>query len=108
LHAHFWLIILVIYASVIWKPSSDENALVGLLSLTTLAFFASTEFGRGTVRTYRRTRQVLETNLSVALRAQSKLATKTYCVRAGARTAFKDFGLAHELIPSLANRWKPY
>ena len=82
--------------------------MVGLMSLATLATFASTEFGRGTVRAYRRTRQVIQTNRSVALRAQSKIAAETYCVRAGARTALQDFGLAHELTPSLANRWKPY
>jgi len=82
--------------------------MVGLMSLATLATFASTEFGRGTVRAYRRTCQVIQANRRVAVRAQTKIAKKPYCVRAGARAALEDFGLAHELIPSLANRWKPY
>lgn len=91
-----------------------KNKSFDTLAFSFITFVASgvvvgmTEFGRGTVRAYRRTREIIKSQGILRPRLQVKYAKKLYCVRAGVRAAATDYGVARELIPALSNRWKPY
>lgn len=73
-----------------------------------VVILGGTEFGRGTVRAYRRTREIIEKKGRLTQAMQMVYARQLYCIRAGVRTAVTDYGVANDLIPALADRWKPY
>jgi hypothetical protein len=99
----------VISAMVFWKTKSIDAVAVGYVTLLLSSFvLGMTEFGRGTVRAYRRTRGIIEDKGKLGKRVQATYGKKLYCVRAGVRTAAVDYGISRDLIPALANKWKPY
>lgn len=96
-------------ASIFLKTRSLDALAIAFFTLfASSVIVGMTEFGRGTVRAYRRTRQIIETQGRLKPRVQVEYAKKLYCVRAGVRAAATDSGLSCELIPALSNRWKPY
>ena len=107
--AHVLLVVVAVCVFVFWVTKRND-----VLAIACLAFLGAgvtlgmTEFGRGTVRAYRRTRGIIGDKGGLGRRVQVKYGKKLYCVRAGVRMAAYDYGLSHELIPALANRWKPY
>lgn len=107
--AHVLFIVFAISVFVCWNTRS-----VGVLATACFALLGAvvtlgmTEFGRGTVRAYRRAREIIEGKGRLVRRAQVEYGKQLYCVRAGVRTAATDHDLSHELIPALVNIWKPY
>jgi hypothetical protein len=79
-----------------------------LLFVASMVILALTEFGRGTVQGYRRARKIIERDGKFQSRIQAEFGRKLYCFRAGARAAAIDYGVQQELIPVLANKWRPW
>lgn len=107
--AHVLLIGVAINAVVYWTTKDTDAVAIGYLTLLLSALILGmTEFGSGTVRAYRRTREIIEKKGKLGRQVQVKYGKKLYCVRAGVRTAAIDYGQSQELIPALANKWRPY
>lgn len=107
--AHVLLALGAINAFIFWKTRGADVLAIAFLALIAGGpMLGMTEFGRGTVRAYRRTRGIIESRGRLERRVQVEYGKKLYCVRAGVRTAADDYGLSRELIPALANKWKPY
>jgi hypothetical protein len=107
--AHLLLILVAISICVPWKTRSYDALIITVFMLPmSVAMLGGTEFGRGTVRAYRRTREIIVKRGGLAQDVQIVFAKQLYCVRVGVRRAAYDHGLSHELIPGLATRWKPF
>ncbi len=107
--AHVLLVVVAISAVVFWQTRSvDALATAFFALLVSGVTLGMTEFGRGTVRAYRRTRGIIEDKARLGRRVQVEYGKQLYCVRAGVRTAATDYELSNELIPALVNSWKPY
>jgi hypothetical protein len=106
---HALLIAVALNAGVFWiTRSANAVASAVLLFILSVVILGGTEFGRGTVKAYRRTREIIENKGTLGHRVQIEFGKKLYCFRAGVRTAAIDCGRAHELIPALANKWRPF
>lgn len=98
-----------ISALISWKTSSpDALAIAFFAFVASIVVVGMTEFGRGTVKAYRRSRKSIERHGELKPPLQIEYSKKLYCVRAGVRAAATKYGMSHELIPALSNRWKPY
>jgi hypothetical protein len=106
-HALFIVIGLCIVVFLITK---NFNALfiAYLTFFSSMTILAVTEFGKGTVQAYRRTRQTIEREGTFGPRLQEKFGQKLYCYRAGSRAAAIEYGLSQKLTPALANKWRPF
>ena len=94
-----------------WSFTALGLAIDVFLILAAILMLGGTEFGHGTVKSYRRTRQLLDRpggDLKFDVRLQRKLSEKLYCYRAGTRIAAVEKGLSGQLIPKLANWWRPW
>lgn len=80
----------------------------GLSALLSMIVLGMTEFGRGTVRAYRRARHVILHTGRFNKRMQAQYEKRLYCFRAGARAAAFEYGLSNDLLPGLANKWRPW
>ena len=89
----------------------DSVAITILLFVAGGGILGMTEFGQGTVRSYRRVRHVLDQKIGEIkfdVRLQEKIARELYCYRVGARVAAAERELSKQLIPALANKWTPF
>jgi len=85
------------------------NVLLGTAFYTifvSLVLLIATFAGKDTLRSYRRVRNHIKSHGSFNKRLQRKYLEQMYCRRAGARKAAQDLGVAHELLPALANSWR--
>lgn len=107
--AHVLLIVVALCLGMYWRTRSvAELALAYLTLLVAVSILGITEFGSGTVKAYRRTREIIERQGKLKSRVQISFGKKMYCFRTGVRTAANDFGLSQELIPTLKNKWRPF
>ena len=107
--AHALQIVVAVYAIICVQTRSFDALVVAVLAFAaSMVMLGVTQFGRETVRSYRHTRAMIASRGKIAPQVQIQYGKKMYCVRAGVRTAASDSGLLRDLIPALANRWKPY
>lgn len=107
--AHVQLVVAAVNVLVFCKTRNFDVLAIAFLALISSGItLGMAEFGRGTVRAYRRAREIIEHKGKLKRRVQVEYGKKLYCVRAGVRTAAIDYGLSRDLIPDLANKWKPY
>jgi hypothetical protein len=108
------ILLMTAVIKVIWVYVSRQFSASALIMIfwmlwAGMLILGSTEFGRGTVRSYRRVRQILDdsgTEPIFEVQLQNQIAKKMYCYRVGARVAAAEKGLSKRLLPKLANRWR--
>lgn len=101
-------VILVIFTYVSRQLTASAISIIFWLLLAGMLILGSTEFGRGTVRSYRRVRQILDDSGAEPVfgaQLQNQIAQKMYCYRVGARVAAAEKGIFNQLLPKIANRW---
>lgn len=105
-----WVAAIAQTIRICWTFTPQGLLITIVLFVVGLLILGVAEFGQGTVKSYRRTRQLLEASgseLTFDVRLQKKIASKMYCYRTGARIAAAEKGLSNQLIPKLANSWWP-